>query len=662
MYSILTKLFAVVSFLVLAFAAPMPGGSDSTTSQCNIGALQCCGSTQEAGSPGHTAIVGLLGVAADLLNLPIGLDCSPLTGGGIGSGATCASLPVCCQDTSTRYPLAVCLLPLLGKSPATGNKWEVLRFVTVHAMGRTLGFSCHIAEMSLSHTDPSFDISLYPQVTVRLADENGQIKGRGLFASTLFEPGQLIFKERPILHTSISNARSFIPTPELEIPYDWQRLLYLYSHFRRHRLHSNVLDSILTDLSLDGVCSDPARDADPDWEPEVREWAEEWVQWYNSQNLFSQWKPTSEEIFRLIAILETNSHSRDEDDMRDLQDPRSDAQNILSTNMDVDMNINTSVATGEDEQIKDEACGLWIMASMLNHSCLPNCTVFIPPTKRTGEESILYLRCIRPVSAGEELLISYHDEEFLPTLDRQAMLMPRGFKCHCPLCSGHVREYMRSAACSNSSCAGGQGTCCPVMIDGEMRWVCDRCNRMLSEDEVAAVEEKEEQWMGEWEQILAMTSGEIPATQCTHLLAYQVIQHLADSWIISFPNDSQLPSLPNLSFLFPLHPNHSHIYSFLKYILFEQSVWLRQYFADAGVHGVLLAMLAIVEHALNGLGDGGNSLKVSEERRVLGYWIVKEAERQLGQDQDEKRAKWESIRDQGFMRWQIGMRYLCSTE
>ncbi|KZT24888.1 hypothetical protein NEOLEDRAFT_1134585 [Neolentinus lepideus HHB14362 ss-1] len=91
MFSILTKLFAFISFafisfLVLASAAPMPGGS--TTSQCNTGALQCCQSVQEAGSDGHTAIIGLLGVAADLLNLPIGLNCSPITGGGIGSGAT----------------------------------------------------------------------------------------------------------------------------------------------------------------------------------------------------------------------------------------------------------------------------------------------------------------------------------------------------------------------------------------------------------------------------------------------------------------------------------------------------------------------------------------------------------------------------------------------
>ncbi|TFK48963.1 fungal hydrophobin [Heliocybe sulcata] len=115
MYSVLTKIIAFVSFLVLAFAAPMPGATEPTTSQCNTGALQCCQSTQDAGSDGHTAITGLLGVAADLLNLPIGLDCSPITGGGIGSGATCAAVPVCCQDNSSSFVSVGCLpLNLIG--------------------------------------------------------------------------------------------------------------------------------------------------------------------------------------------------------------------------------------------------------------------------------------------------------------------------------------------------------------------------------------------------------------------------------------------------------------------------------------------------------------------------------------------------------------------
>ncbi|TFK48974.1 SET domain-containing protein [Heliocybe sulcata] len=507
--------------------------------------------------------------------------------------------------------------------------------------------------MSFSHSAPSFDISSYPQVTVRSLD-NDERKGRGLFASTAFEPGQLILKERPILHTAYPEARAFTPTSDLEIPYDWQRLLYLYAFYRTHNLQSGVLDGILTELSVDGVCSDLARDADPDREREFREWADDWVEWYNAQNASSQWRPTSEEMFRLIAILETNSHSRDEDDMRDLRDPRTDAAD--TTNVAMFSNLPVPGEEEEEEEIKDEACGLWVIASMLNHSCLPNCTVFIPPTKRSGAEPMLYLRCIRPVAAGDELLVSYHDEEFLPTLDRRAMLMPRGFECHCALCEGAVREYMRGAVCPGPGC---DGICCPVKVGGQMGWVCHLCNGVLSDRQVSDLEAKEEQWMSEWEHILAMTLGDTPTDQCTHLLAYQVLNHYSQP----FPPPSQPLPCPPPSFLSPMHPTHSHIYTFLKFILFENSVWLRQHFGDDGVRGVLRAMLSAVQTALGSLNDGGNSVNVSEERRVLGYWVVKEAERQLGRVASvDDRMRWESIREEGLVIWQVGMRYLCSTD
>lgn len=522
--------------------------------------------------------------------------------------------------------------------------------------------------MSVGSIDSSFHASSYPQVSVRTVEGQGGRKDRGLFAASAFEPGQLILKESPILHTSHPIARAFIPTADLDIPHDWQRLLFLYATHRRSNQLSQVLDGIIVDLSMDGVCSDLAREADPDRESEFQEWAQEWISWYHQQGGSdgTSWQPTAEEIFRLIAILETNSHSRDEDDMRDLLDPRT---GVVPTNtsdtMDMAMTMSASTDEHEDDETKDEACGLWIMASMLNHSCLPNCTVFIPPTKRTGDEAALYLRCIRPVSAGEELLINYHDEEYLPTLDRQDILRSRGFDCQCPLCSGRVREYMRSAACSNLGCIGGQGVCCPVRANGEIRWICDHCGGALDALAISAVEAKEQEWMGQWEQILAMTIGDIPAEQCTHLLAYQVLQQLSRSWAVSLPANGGSITPPFLPFLSPLHVTHSHVYSFLKYILFEQSFWLRQQFGDDGVHAVLLCMLAVIERALSSLGDGGLSLNVSEERRVLGYWLVKEAQRRLEQAEfrgEEEVNRWRDLQDQGLLRWEVGMQYLCSRD
>lgn len=110
-----SKLITFASMFAFAFAAPTPGSSPIPASQCNTGALQCCQTYQQAGTPGATELAGVLGIAADLLNSDFAMDCSPLTGGGIGSGATCAAVPVCCSDTSSSSASAGCVpVTLIG--------------------------------------------------------------------------------------------------------------------------------------------------------------------------------------------------------------------------------------------------------------------------------------------------------------------------------------------------------------------------------------------------------------------------------------------------------------------------------------------------------------------------------------------------------------------
>ena len=55
---------------------------------------------RQASSPAGTALLGLLGVVLEGLDVLLGLDCSPITGVGIGTGNECTATTVCCQDNN----------------------------------------------------------------------------------------------------------------------------------------------------------------------------------------------------------------------------------------------------------------------------------------------------------------------------------------------------------------------------------------------------------------------------------------------------------------------------------------------------------------------------------------------------------------------------------
>ncbi|KAI6144925.1 hydrophobin 2 [Pisolithus tinctorius] len=88
------------SFAVLAAATPVEVRGDSGDSQCNGGTINCCNSVQDASSSSVTSLLGLLGLSAGSITGQVGLNCSPLTVIGVGSGASCTSQTVCCTGNS----------------------------------------------------------------------------------------------------------------------------------------------------------------------------------------------------------------------------------------------------------------------------------------------------------------------------------------------------------------------------------------------------------------------------------------------------------------------------------------------------------------------------------------------------------------------------------
>ncbi|TFK37330.1 fungal hydrophobin-domain-containing protein [Crucibulum laeve] len=89
-----------------------PGTTETVyQNQCSTGPVQCCNSVKRADSAEATTILGLLGIALSDLNVLVGLQCSPVTVGGIG-GNSCNAQTVCCQNNDFSGVIVIGCVPI----------------------------------------------------------------------------------------------------------------------------------------------------------------------------------------------------------------------------------------------------------------------------------------------------------------------------------------------------------------------------------------------------------------------------------------------------------------------------------------------------------------------------------------------------------------------
>ena len=79
-----TTLVAFSAILATAFAAPS-GNSGNT---CSTGPVQCCNSVQKASDPATSALLGLLGVVVQDVDVLVGVTCSPITVIGVAGSSS----------------------------------------------------------------------------------------------------------------------------------------------------------------------------------------------------------------------------------------------------------------------------------------------------------------------------------------------------------------------------------------------------------------------------------------------------------------------------------------------------------------------------------------------------------------------------------------------
>ncbi|KAK1222960.1 hypothetical protein PQX77_014160 [Marasmius sp. AFHP31] len=110
-----SKFFALSAIATLAAATTVVkrnggGGGGDEGGSCTSG-VQCCESATKASDPSAAAVLGLLGIVLEDLNVLVGLNCSPITVIGGGNGA-CSSTTVYCEDNSHGNLISIGCLPI----------------------------------------------------------------------------------------------------------------------------------------------------------------------------------------------------------------------------------------------------------------------------------------------------------------------------------------------------------------------------------------------------------------------------------------------------------------------------------------------------------------------------------------------------------------------
>ncbi|KAL5590805.1 hypothetical protein FOBRF1_014362 [Fusarium oxysporum] len=97
----------------------------------------------------------------------------------------------------------------------------------------------------------------------------------------------------------------------------------------------------------------------------------------------------------------------------------------------------------EDEDVSNASTGLWIRASYINHSCIPN-------AKKDFVGDLIIFRAMRRIVTGEEITHSY-DESSYYEARKTNILRTWNFECRCQLClvegaeSENIRKGRRQA-------------------------------------------------------------------------------------------------------------------------------------------------------------------------------------------------------------------------
>ncbi|XP_014600926.1 PREDICTED: protein msta, isoform B-like [Polistes canadensis] len=113
--------------------------------------------------------------------------------------------------------------------------------------------------------------------------------------------------------------------------------------------------------------------------------------------------------------------------------------------------------------------GLYPLGALLNHACVPNTRHHYDSQQR------LYVIAVRPISAGEEITMTYIDLFWDTILRRQVLSVTKNFCCRCKRCSDPTEcgSLFGALYCAADYCSGILLPRDP--LNNESLWTCNKC-------------------------------------------------------------------------------------------------------------------------------------------------------------------------------------------
>ncbi|KAM1170520.1 hypothetical protein ACFX2G_021379 [Malus domestica] len=218
--------------------------------------------------------------------------------------------------------------------------------------------------------------------------KKSEIRGRGLFATKNIDVGTLM-----LVTKAVAIERGILPGQEL----DENAQLLMWKNFTE-----KVMDSMAKCSRIRDLISTLSSGEDED-ELEVPE--------------INRFKPEAEH----------NGGCHNENEL--------DASRILSI-----LDVNSLVEGGISTKILGKnsdyyGVGLWVLASFINHSCVPN-------ARRMHIGDHVMVHASRDVKAGEEITFAYFDV-LSPLEKRNESCKTWGFRCNCKRCKFEKKLYSR---------------------------------------------------------------------------------------------------------------------------------------------------------------------------------------------------------------------------
>ncbi|KAI0076941.1 fungal hydrophobin [Panus rudis PR-1116 ss-1] len=102
--------FTAIALPALAAATAVP--RNESPGACSTAPIQCCQTTAPASSDAVAPILKAIGVVVQDVNALVGLECSPISVVGVGSGATCDANAVCCDQNNVGDSVSIGCVPV----------------------------------------------------------------------------------------------------------------------------------------------------------------------------------------------------------------------------------------------------------------------------------------------------------------------------------------------------------------------------------------------------------------------------------------------------------------------------------------------------------------------------------------------------------------------